>query len=144
MEQDLNLLIVDDDEVDIQSVVRAVRRAGLPFGLYTAHEGQRAMDILRDEKTRQPDKPFLILLDLNMPGLSGFEFLERLREDQAIRDSIVFVLTTSNHEKDRDRAYEHLVAGYLVKSDLAPNYSSLVSLLKGYASAVSFPAARTP
>ena len=64
-------------------------------------------------------KPLLILLDLNMPLMNGIQFLEQLRSDESLKDSIVFVLTTSNDERDKMAAYEYNVAGYLVKSRVA-------------------------
>lgn len=136
---DLNLLIVDDDAVDVQAVVRAVRRAGLSFGLFTSHDGEEAMELLRKESSAPDAKPFLVLLDLNMPGKDGFEFLKDLRGDEDLRKSVVFVLSTSDHETDRERAYEHMVAGYLVKGEMAPNYDKLVSLISSYSSTVKLP-----
>ncbi|MEM7516568.1 MAG: response regulator [Planctomycetota bacterium] len=136
----LNLLIVDDDDVDVQAVVRAVRRAGLSFGLFTSRDGDEAMELLRKESSAPDAKPFLVLLDLNMPGKDGFEFLKELRNDKDLSKSVVFILSTSDHESDRERAHEHMVAGYLVKGELAPNYDKLVELISKYPSAGSSPA----
>ncbi len=85
-------------------------------------------------------KPFLILLDLNMPGMNGFEFLDELRDDPMLRDSIVFVLTTSNSETDRPRIYRKNVAGYIVKSDVGPSFKKAVDLLDCYWTTVTLPA----
>jgi len=64
------------------------------------------------------EKPYIILLDLNMPRMSGIEFLEVIRHDDALRDTVVFVLTTSKADEDRTAAYKKHVAGYIVKSDV--------------------------
>ncbi len=141
--QNLNLLVVDDDEVDVQAIVRAVRKSGLAFGLFTAGGVDEALALLREETLASDAKPFLVLLDLNMPGRDGFSFLEELRRDPKLAGSIVFVLSTSEHEADRQRAYGHKVAGYLVKSDIAPNYDRLVSLVSDYASVVRMPDPRS-
>lgn len=135
----LNLLVVDDDEVDVQAVVRAVRKSGLSFGLFTAGGADQALALLREESSASDAKPFLVLLDLNMPGRDGFSFLEELRKDPTLAGSVVFVLSTSEHEADRKRAYGHMVAGYLVKSDIAPRYERLVRLVSDYASVVRLP-----
>lgn len=140
--KDINILVVDDDEIDVQAVKRSVRRAGLPFGLYSASNGVEAIEVLRREHTLS-DKPFLVLLDLNMPGSDGFDFLEQLRGDDQLHDQVVFVLTTSNRDEDRRRAYERFVAGYLVKSDLAPGYERLVDLIREYSATVPFPEGKT-
>lgn len=138
-QENINLLVVDDDEVDVQAVVRAVRKSGMSFGLFTAGGVDQALELLRQESNDEGAKPFLVLLDLNMPGRDGFSFLEELRADAQLSKSIVFVLSTSEHESDRQRAYEHMVAGYLVKSDIAPDYDRLVKLVADYASVVRMP-----
>lgn len=136
---DINLLVVDDDSVDVEAVVRAVRRSRLPFGLYTSKSAEEGLEVLRRESNAGEARPFLILLDLNMPGTDGFEFLETLRSDEQLKRSVVFVLSTSDHEDDRRRAYGHLVAGYMVKRDVAPRYDQLVELVAKYASVVRMP-----
>ena len=64
------------------------------------------------------ERPYLILLDLNMPCMNGFEFLEHLEGDARLEDSIVFVLTTSEAERDRRRACSHGIAGDIVESQV--------------------------
>ena len=83
--------------------------------------GLEALHILQGEgEHAPPEPPYVILLDLNMPRMGGLEFLRELRSGampQSIRNSIVFVLTTSAAEQDRLGAYEHHIAGYMVKPD---------------------------
>jgi CheY-like chemotaxis protein len=96
-----------------------------------------ALDILRGRHpTRQIRKPHLVLLDLNMPRMSGIEFLRELRADDHLRGTVVFVLTTSGSEADRARAYREFIAGYMVKSELGPQLSGLAQFLIQYRSAV--------
>ncbi|MGB0732896.1 MAG: response regulator, partial [Pontibacterium sp.] len=81
----------------------------------------------------------IVLLDLNMPRMNGFEFLEELRADQQLKRTIVFVLTTSNDDTDRARAYENAIAGYMVKSQVGPQFKKLTQLINSYQQTVSFP-----
>ena len=74
-----------------------------------------------------------------MPVMNGFEFLEELRSDQKIRDSVIFVMTTSNSEIDRARTYEKNVAGYIVKSNVGPSFKKAVELLDNYWTTVTLP-----
>lgn len=95
--------------------------------------GIEALEILRGENGRTPPShPYLILLDLNMPRMNGFEFLEELRKNPALHSTLVFVLTTSAEEEDRVRAYGHNVAGYVLKHAPGRSFLDAVSTLDHY------------
>lgn len=112
----VTLLLVDDDDVDIMSVRRALDARNLGNPLVVAHDGIEALEYLRGENGRdQVLPPFVILLDLNMPRMDGIEFLGELRADPALSNSIVYVLTTSAAQKDKLQAYAHNVDGFITK-----------------------------
>lgn len=136
----LNILLVDDDDVAIEAVVRSFRKSGLDFAITPAENGLVALDILRNHHPeRKIDKPYLILLDLNMPGMSGLEFLQTIRSDTQLREAVVFVLTTSDSDQDRTQAYDENIAGYMTKSSVGPQFKKLVQLLEEYSSSVILP-----
>lgn len=136
----LNILLVDDDDVSSESVVRSLRKHSLNFPVVIAQDGGEALDILRGGHAQAKiEKPYLILLDLNMPGMDGFEFLTEVRADEQLCDSIIFVLTTSDADADRSRAYHNQIAGYMVKSTVGPQFSKLASLLGSYQAAIKLP-----
>lgn len=136
----VNLLLVDDDDVAAEAVVRSLRKHAMDFPITLARDGMEALEILHHT---HPDlmieKPYLILLDLNMPRMNGFEFLQEIRSDKKLHDSIVFVLTTSDADSDKARAYNENIAGYMVKSAVGPQFSKLAALLDIYRSAVTLP-----
>lgn len=137
----VNILIVDDDDVAAESVVRSLRKHAMDFPVTLARDGMEALEILRNEHNElMIDKPYLILLDLNMPRMDGFEFLQEVRSDKNLHDSIIFVLTTSDADSDRTRAYHQNIAGYMVKSAVGPQFAKLANLLDNYRSTVSLPA----
>jgi len=138
--QALNIVLVEDDDVAAESVMRSFRQAGIPFPVTWVEDGLAALHLLRDQhpELRAP-RPRLILLDLNMPRMNGFEFLETVRADPALRNEVVFVLTTSNEDADRNRAYDEHIAGYMVKSAVGPQFARLIHLLDGYHRAVQLP-----
>lgn len=139
-EQKINILLVDDDDVSAESVVRGLRKNAVDFPITLARDGIEALEILHGTHAHLSiDKPYLILLDLNMPRMNGFEFLHEVREDKSLHQSMIFVLTTSDADSDRIRAYDKNIAGYLVKSAVGPQFSKLTSLLESYRSAVSLP-----
>ena len=119
------ILVVDDDEIDIMAIKRTLRRLDVPNPVSCAHDGIEALELLRgDAADGGLERPYIILLDLNMPRMSGLEFLRELRSDDALRDSVVFVFTTSNAEEDKAAAYALNVAGYMLKTDGTEQFSN--------------------
>jgi CheY-like chemotaxis protein len=136
----MTILLVEDDDVAAEAVMRSLNKAGIQFPVVWAEDGIDGLDILRGRHaTRKVPRPRLLLVDLNMPRMNGIEFLHELRADSALKDEVVFVLTTSDDDNDRSRAYEENVAGYMVKSNVGPQFAKLVSLLQSYQSAVKLP-----
>lgn len=139
----LTLLLVEDDDVAAETVVRSLRRFALECDLVWARDGHEALQSLRGRAPEHAlEQPLLVLLDLNMPRMDGFEFLEQLRADPQLQGTVVFVLTTSSAEADKKLAYLHHVAGYLVKSELGRGHEKLCKLLAAYREAVCLPLAR--
>lgn len=136
----LSVLLVDDDDVAIEAVVRSFHKCALDCVIIPAENGVVALDILRNtHPERKITKPYLILLDLNMPRMNGFEFLQSLRADPHLREAVVFVLTTSDSDQDRTQAYEENIAGYMTKSSVGPQFKKLAQLLEEYSNAVILP-----
>jgi CheY-like chemotaxis protein len=133
----LSLLVVDDDDVAAEAVIRGMRKHGMDCPIVVAEDGMAALQILRgNHPTRRITKPYLVLLDLNMPRMNGLEFLRELRSDEHLRSTVVFVLTTSGSDADRERAYREFIAGYMVKSGLGPQLSGLARFLTEYRATV--------
>jgi len=112
--EDAPILLVEDDEVDVMMVQRALRRYGFDNPLHVAESGDKALELLRGE-FGPPVRPELILLDLNMPRMDGLTFLRLLRQERRFQPLPVVVLTSSNQPRDREEAFRYNVAGYFVK-----------------------------
>lgn len=138
--QPVTLLLVDDDDVDIMSVRRALVDLDIGNPVVVAHDGIEALEHLRGENGREAlAPPYIILLDLNMPRMDGIEFLAELRADPALRQSIVFVLTTSAARKDLAQAYRHNVAGFITKGASTDVVEQALKMLDLYWRVVQLP-----
>ena len=138
MNNPMNILLVEDDDVAAESVIRSLRKVSPQIDVEVAENGKAALELLGGlGEATKINKPFLVLLDLNMPVMNGFEFLEHIRNSENLSDIVVFVLTTSNDDRDKTAAYHHNVAGYMVKSAVGPQFSKLAHLLDSYQHAVS-------
>lgn len=132
----VTILLVEDNKVDREAVTRVFTRRRLENRIEIASDGVEALDALRGTGGRAPvPRPYIVLLDLNLPRMAGLELLRAIRADEDLKTSVVFVLTTSNRDEDRTEAYRLGVAGYVVKRDVA----KLVELLDLYWSVVELP-----
>lgn len=130
----ISVLHVEDDSVDSMVVQRAFKKNSIPYTLHHATDGAEALDFLRgtNGKEKLNPTPRFILLDINMPKMNGLEFLKELRNDKELTNITVFILTTSNDDRDRAEAYQSHVAGYILKPVNLENYVSTFSALYNY------------
>jgi CheY-like chemotaxis protein len=136
----VTILLIEDDLIDSMAVQRGFAKLKIANPIQTAKDGIEALDILKGRNGKEKlSKPFVILLDLNMPRMDGFEFLKVLREDPEIKASIVFVLTTSELDEDRVKAYDANVAGYIVKSEAGEGFIDAIRLRDLYWRIVELP-----
>ena len=133
--QKSTILIVDDDEVSVMAIRRALNRLDIKNPIATAGDGIEALDILRTRLR----KPFVVLLDINMPRMTGLELLAVLRQDPHLNDTVVFILTTSDASQDIAAAYSHQIAGYILKEDAYRSIGSAIELLDTYLGVVTLP-----
>ena len=134
----LNLILIEDDDIDVMNVRRALERAHVTNPLFVAHNGLEGLELLRSDKV--PKDRRLVLLDLNMPKMNGIEFLRELRNDPALRSTSVVVLTTSDDDRDKIQAYDLNVAGYLLKPVTFVNFVDVMAALNKYWALVELPA----
>ena len=133
----VTFLIVDDDDVAVMGMKRAISKIGLTNPTEVARDGEEALSIIRD---RQNDlKPYIVTLDLNMPRMGGLQFLEEVRRDPALQDSVIFVVTTSDAPADITQAYAKNIAGYVVKDNAYETLKQAIDMLKSYVSVIRLP-----
>ena len=129
----LPILVIEDDDIDVEYLKRQFAEHQLNHPLLHVGDGKTALALLRGEgHYRQPERPWLILLDLHLPGMSGLEFLRRLRAEPTLSRCPVFVLTASDHDEDKRAAYAERIAGYVLKQKIKQDFSPFAHLLKVY------------
>ena len=106
------ILLVEDDQVDMMTVIRALKQVHVTNKVVHLENGEEAINYLRDESN---DKPCIILLDLNMPIMNGIEFLKAIKDDGQLMRIPVIVLTTSDEQQDKVNSFNFGVAGYMSK-----------------------------
>lgn len=107
----MNVLLIEDDTIETMKLQRTVAKLHLKHEIIEAKNGEDALNILTSENTI----PDIILLDLNMPRMSGIEFLKILKSDDVLKYLPTVILTTSENRADLLKCYNIGVAGYIIK-----------------------------
>ncbi len=97
--KEVTILLVEDDDVDVMGIERALRKLKILNHIVRAKDGLEALELLRDPDAVR--RPYIILLDINMPRMNGLEMLAELRDDPRLTSAVVFVLTTSKSDEDK-------------------------------------------
>jgi len=114
----VDVLLVDDDRNDVDVALRAVRREDLDVRVAVAGGGGEALEMLGIESGVDADdriSPCVVFLDLKMPGVDGWEVLQKIRENPSTRELPVVVLSWSGQQRDVERCYRLGANSYLVK-----------------------------
>jgi len=107
------ILLVEDDVVDASTVKQALADLRVKNDVIHKNDGEETLEYLRDDSK---PKPALILLDLNMPKISGIEMLKLMRENVHLQHIPVVVLTVSKYEQDKLDTFNLGVQGYIIKA----------------------------
>ena len=137
--QDLKVLHVDDDAVDAMKLQRVLKKLNVNHEVKHVVNGNEALSLMQAEPRYIPN---VIILDLNMPGLNGLEFLEMLRNDATLRHITVFILSASDNSADIQNAYGLHVAGYFLKPLSTSRYSLVIKRLVEMWAVSEFPGAK--
>lgn len=136
MTQSACILLVDDNRMDVELALDAFRETHLANRIEVASGGRQALDYLFGEgdygdRKRYP-LPDLILLDLKMPGIDGFEVLRRIKVMPQIKRIPVIVLTSSREEGDRALSYDIGANSYLIKPISFAGFVAVIGKIEDY------------
>lgn len=123
----MKVLLIEDDNIEIMKLERTLAKLKLPHKITVAKNGEAALEALRSNSL-----PDIILLDLNMPKMSGIEFLTILKKDEILKYLPTIILTTSENRADLLKCYQIGVAGYVIKPLKYEDYQSKLEKLFAY------------
>lgn len=130
----LTILLVEDDPADQKLIKVSLRNQRIANELCVVNSGEQGMDFLhrRENYSNGTPRPDLILLDLNMPGMGGKEFLRRIKNDENLKQIPVVVLTTSDSEKDIMDSYNLHASGYVRKPVTLNEFEKVMEKIEEY------------
>ncbi len=124
----LDILLIEDDMIEVMKLNRVMSSLQLNHKVIEANNGEEALKLLNDKE----NLPDIILLDLNMPKISGIEFLKILKSDERLKYIPTIILTTSNNNRDLLECYKIGIAGYVLKPLKYEDYVSKIEKLLSY------------
>lgn len=128
------ILLIEDDVGDQKLIKQSLKSSKIANELHICDGAEDALEYLQKSKTNEPGYPTpdLVLLDLNLPGMGGKEFLKILKEDSQMDIIPVVVLTTSDSDKDVLESFKLQAAGYVKKPVNLEEFSQVIQDLTDY------------
>jgi two-component system, chemotaxis family, response regulator Rcp1 len=130
----INLLLVEDDPADQKLIKLSLKNQRIANDIHCVSCGEEALDYLhhRNGFNGNAPKPDLILLDLNMPGMGGKEFLKLIKADEEQKTIPVIILTTSDSERDIIESYQLQASGYVHKPVTLDEFKGVMEKIEDY------------
>lgn len=128
-----NVLLLEDETADAHLIRMALETGKTPVNLYHVVDGREGLEFLRKMGDYAfVSRPDLILLDLNMPRMNGYEFLKSVKSNPMFKDIPVVVFTASDMHRDIVSSYEAGASGYITKPHDLYKFFTAISQLDDY------------
>ena len=130
----LTILLVEDDPADQKLIKTSLKNQKIANDLHIVNSGEGGLDFLchRGDYAGETAWPDLILLDLNMPGMGGKEFLRQMKDDENLKQIPVVILTTSDSERDIIETYKLQASGYVKKPVTLDEFRQVMGKIEDY------------
>ncbi len=139
MSSDLAVLLVEDRADDIELTLRAFKKGNIANPIVVKEDAVSALAYLTDA---EKSAPAIILLDINLPGMSGLELLKRIRQSPKTKRTPVIMMTSSSQDEDVIKAYDDGANSYIRKPINTTEFNALVVQLGMYWLATNIPPCR--
>ena len=142
MTKPAKVLLVEDDPNDVELILSALAKNKFANEVVVARDGEEALDYLFRRgayEWREADEPAVVLLDLKLPKVDGFEVLKQIKADPDLKTIPVAVLTSSREEQDLVRSYNSGTNAYVVKPVDFQNFIKAVRQLGVFWTVVNHP-----
>ncbi len=140
--QEVAILLVEDDAGHARLIEKNLRRSGITNQLVTVGDGQQALDYLYGDgeyADASPASPLLVLLDLNLPVLDGYQVLKRMKADKRTKRIPVIILTTTDDTREVSRCYDLGCNVYITKPVDYQEFSDAIRKIGLFLSVVTVP-----
>ncbi|NLR98406.1 response regulator [Rhizobium sp. P38BS-XIX] len=142
--QEVTIVMIEDDEGHARLIEKNVRRAGVNNEIIPFTYGKKALDFLLGEKRDgliNQDRHLLILLDLNLPDMSGIDILEQIKSNEHSKRLPVVVLTTTDDEREIQKCYDLGANVYITKPVDYEGFANAIRNLGLFFSVIQVPSA---
>lgn len=138
--QPVNIVMIEDDEGHARLIEKNIRRAGISNGLRHFLDGTSALEfLLEDPAGPMKNGPALVLLDLNLPDMSGTDILARIKGDERLHRVPVVVLTTTDDKVEIQRCYDLGCNVYITKPVNYESFADAIRQLGLFLSVIQLP-----
>ncbi|XSG81299.1 MAG: response regulator [Methyloligella sp. ZOD6] len=144
MTQPVTIIMIEDDEGHGRLIEKNIRRAGVNNEILPFQNGSEAMEFMFGADgtgLTSKGKPYLVLLDLNLPDMSGIDILRKIKENENLKRSPVIVLTTTDDEEEIQRCYDLGCNVYITKPVDYESFANAIRQLGLFFSVIQVPAA---
>ena len=141
----MKILLVEDDPGDVELTQEALSESQLEIDLRVVSNGEEALAFLhREGEYRSAERPHLVILDLNLPGLRGQEVLAEIRSDEELKPIPVVIFSTSSASEDINTSYELGANCYLQKPSDLEEVPAIVQCIENFWTTVIQPEVQEP
>ncbi len=131
LDSKLNLLVIDDDDINIFIIKKIVEKTGFDIEMVSRNNGQQALDYLNETIAQHKALPSLVLIDINMPVMNGWEFIEAYEELNIEQKVDMYILSSSVYENDIEKTKGYkTVRGFISKPLSMERLTELIKAIR--------------
>lgn len=138
LDEHIKIVMIEDDEGHAKLIEKNLRRSGISNQITHLSSGNAAMKYLFNGQT-MPGEQILILLDLNLPEIDGYDILQAIKKEESTKNIPVIILTTTDNPKEINRCYDLGCNVYITKPVEYENFSAAIQKLGLMLSVVRLP-----